>query len=469
MRNRAVGITAGAVLLVGVVAGSCTHGPASPPPPFHAPGLNVVTEHFAGTILSGPRPVAVDGAFQLVTVRVTALEQPPGEILSSVSEGVQLIALRASRRTFVATPHLDPESRFGFGASALQAYEDALSAGRFGRYKDVASLAGAITPGVTVRFSVEAAEPIEASGPGAALREGYTVHVECKDADTLTVAVVVKRRAPSLASRSDPEATEEQSFQKEALILGDMPDQGRRAAVFLTPAPSARWNGVAFVVEAHRQPESGPEAELYADAVSRCKADLAQSAKATVPGGAGLAEALAGLGTAETTRRSLAFLGRDTGAAVTEDVALAATDEVVAQVAQRALEAAQGLPSPPDRKSLGWVLEDTALRLLCEKLKTDEPLPALEAMLARHTGQVGRRPVFLEDVLGRCASLEELAAALIQENLIFLLDTSPAVRVRAYDWLVEKAQAPEGYDPLAEKSSRRAAVNRWLSERPVDR
>ena len=45
-----------------------------------------------------------------------------------------------------------------------------------------------------------------------------------------------------------------------------------------------------------------------------------------------------------------------------------------------------------------------------------------------------------------------------------LEDSSPAARVRAYDWLKAHARQPTGYDPLGEAHQRSAAIEKALNE-----
>ena len=43
----------------------------------------------------------------------------------------------------------------------------------------------------------------------------------------------------------------------------------------------------------------------------------------------------------------------------------------------------------------------------------------------------------------------------------FLSSADPAARVRAFDWLRSRGQAPGGYAPTADRASRRAALERF--------
>ncbi len=85
---------------------------------------------------------------------------------------------------------------------------------------------------------------------------------------------------------------------------------------------------------------------------------------------------------------------------------------------------------------------------------------AAMGLLLRHAGEAARVEGLLAELLESCSSSAELQARLLEENLYALEDSSPAARVRAYDWLALRGGQPPGYDPLAGREARRAA---WLA------
>ena len=146
-----------------------------------------------------------------------------------------------------------------------------------------------------------------------------------------------------------------------------------------------------------------------------------------------------------------------------EDIALSATDIVVDQLAQAITnEYVSGSSFETDK--LGWRLEKVTYQLLVKLMSADQPSPELEAILIRHTGEVGRHPSVLEEMISDAISIKDLEQRLLLENSIYLEDISPAARVRAFEWLVAKGQAPEGYDPLASLKERRSVLNRIRQE-----
>ena len=45
---------------------------------------------------------------------------------------------------------------------------------------------------------------------------------------------------------------------------------------------------------------------------------------------------------------------------------------------------------------------------------------------------------------------------------MYLEDSSPSARVRAYDWLAARGRAPQGYEPLGPARERRRALDAAL-------
>ena len=156
-------------------------------------------------------------------------------------------------------------------------------------------------------------------------------------------------------------------------------------------------------------------------------------------------------------------LADQTGASLCEDLAMEADDAVLAQLVNDIQSKVSKTPEPDP--SVGWLLDHTALQLLA-KLSDDAAngtgkIPSeLTAVLTTHTGEVGRHSSSLDEVLRGLSTRQELDNRLLAENTIFLEDSNPASRVRAYDWLNARHQAPAGYDPLGPAKARRDALER---------
>lgn len=89
----------------------------------------------------------------------------------------------------------------------------------------------------------------------------------------------------------------------------------------------------------------------------------------------------------------------------------------------------------------------------------------LRGLLLLHTGEAGRWPGAFDDLVRDARSVDELRARIVKENEAFLEDANPAARIRAHDWLAARGLSVPGYDPMAEREARSAALARWEEAR----
>ena len=162
-------------------------------------------------------------------------------------------------------------------------------------------------------------------------------------------------------------------------------------------------------------------------------------------------------------RRALLHLAQEAKAPLLEDVTLSAADVIIDRLAYAiTAECGSGLAVEPN--TLGWRLQKTTYQLLVELTSVDSRWPQMEAIVMRYTGEVGRHPAVLKDLVAEATSSADLEQRLLLENSIYLEDISPAAQTRAFEWLAARGQAPAGYDPLASLKERRSALNRVLQE-----
>jgi hypothetical protein len=91
-------------------------------------------------------------------------------------------------------------------------------------------------------------------------------------------------------------------------------------------------------------------------------------------------------------------------------------------------------------------------------------MPAeLSAVLTNYAGEPGRHASSIKEILHGVSSRQDLENRLLAENLIFLEDSSPAARVRAFGWLTARHQAPMGFDPLGSPRDRRNALENGIA------
>jgi len=120
----------------------------------------------------------------------------------------------------------------------------------------------------------------------------------------------------------------------------------------------------------------------------------------------------------------------------------------------------------PSTERLGFELDRNALSIMADKSAVGSLVPELTSVLLIHTGEVGRHPDTIKEILRGTGNRTDLHSRLIAENLIELEDNSPAARVRAYDWLKEAGKAPANFDPLGDAASRRTALSANSNRQP---
>lgn len=169
--------------------------------------------------------------------------------------------------------------------------------------------------------------------------------------------------------------------------------------------------------------------------------------------------ALEALGRPERARAALLTLADPGGARLAGDLALAAS---AAELSEFAALAQQRLGADAavlaEAGSTGLALERLALEIALRWASEGRLADELEAALWLHGGELGRFPGTWLELARDAASIADLERAIVQENLGFLEDPTPAARVRAFDFLTKRGLAPAGFDPLASREARRQAL-----------
>ncbi|NNM84602.1 MAG: hypothetical protein HKL96_02425 [Phycisphaerales bacterium] len=173
-----------------------------------------------------------------------------------------------------------------------------------------------------------------------------------------------------------------------------------------------------------------------------------------------LLEAIKNLQATAVQRSALAYLAGQTGSRLTLDIALAADNATLAQLAANESKAIGPNPKGLSLPQLGWRLDRTTFELLHAMNKKQPLPPSLLVPLSVHVGEAAWHESSLDQIARGLASRRDYRQHVIAENLIYLQDTSPASRIAAYDWLNSHGWAPAGYQPLASNSARQAALDK---------
>jgi hypothetical protein len=506
----ALRICAAFVLLSGA---ACRSTPPPEPVPLALPGgVTIAVEHHAGSLIGGS--VHFDETKELdadprdawrVRARLLYLDRmPPGEF-TKLSTTAELVATPTDVEPLRASEVVGRGARTATGEQALELLES-IHAGAAGRLYEAQALTTALPPGITASLSL--ANAVSIDDPDNFLREWaprppveQALELQLsragsqQDPGELSFAIIMQGLAPRRgSSTSDLRAGAEELpsaqrlrsqrpgapvTQREVVVPGHGLAPGAGIVVFLLPSPfgsSPHGDRRTFcaVVEVEQAPApDAPAEELEAHrlALERCleqtREAAARAARNARPVRADAVErrsldiAMRALAEEEGLRPTLVYLAEMTSAALLADLALDADSWVLDELRANLIEAREALGvEETSARELGWCLEAAAFRFLAERAMKRELEPEFDGLLLRHVGEVGRYPSILQDLLARAVDQESFEQALIAEQEFFLEDANPASRVRAFDWLVARDAAPQGFDPLGAEDERRASLTR---------
>ena len=498
MLNKArVGLLLLALVTVGAGCQQAAAPPAMPATPLVVAGRT----HYMGTPLSGPMAEAAPagmtaGNAWAVEVTMVSLDRMPVSGDSLAQDAAFLIATRG-------TSVVLPSSRLTRGARYAPPDQPAALAEFRGAGQELLpKTAGAVPVGATASFKVAEAVPqedratnrpwrrgveVDVFRPALSLAKGPATAPALSAPVTLEVALVVDDFAqPDRVDRSaeTPAAVAAPSPQRELAIV-DIKPHASTGSTGSPQAGSGQWpipQTFAFAVPFRFTGSSGqavaaiitvgpPSSDKsHVDAFNDCENDLALSfaraasgpAGATAAGeeGAALQVALDALKQPWRRRSAFIYLAGLTGADLCGDASLVADDVTIDRVAGKVLKGTPG--DHPDPAAIGWLLDQTWFLDMGELLGNARLSPELSAVLATHAGEAGRHQSSIEEV-GKAAHIHaDYESLLQQENMIFLEDSSPSARARAFDWLQARGKAPAGYDPLGGDKDRRTALERFV-------
>jgi hypothetical protein len=484
-------------VLIVCLAGCATR----PPAPFSGPEVTTGVRHRAGDTIEGPTAVAAlpdAGEFHQVSVRLIALAGSDPTALEPLLDHATLVLHRNEETPFLPAPRLLRATRLAFGAEARDDVLQRMQDGDFGGFDPITRRSGVFAPGTTAEFEFLGPVAPDLPEDRAAEREGMRISIEGRtDGVPCRIALSIARVVPPLpplesAAMADDEADPgalAKEMQRSRLEDEAVAALVREAVViepattdlplvltilFVSPFPEDGGRSILAIVDVSTAPAKGtPDYETHEMRVARFRqeeeAAREQSARilSPIPRAlwSGLDSALTGLSGSDRRRNALAWLSRETKARITEDLALTAQDASIGILADAIVTAAADLPRPLDPTAVGILCEKVSGGLLLEYATRRDSPPGIDALLLRHTGEVGRHPAMLEETLADSKSVADFNARLVHENLLFLEDSSPVARVRAFDWLSLKALAPDGYAPLDDRKTRRKALEAWHEAR----
>lgn len=458
--KRVTSIHAPTIALLLVAGGCAAPRPAPLPPPGRIHG-----HAFYGTPLTGTQPTAVADAGPAPAVQCELRYMYARDLpaVPPLAPNTRLFAGFAGDQPLHASLAAIAGAGLAAGETAVQTLREVVARADG---SDLGPLQGSVPAGVTLSFDVELEARLDARPVAHGLVAVQVWQAAgASDAD-LGVAILVTdcTQATPTATGADADAHAPAVRRRLAVLERGLPRDGTPLAL-VVPSPFAGEQERALIAVLRA---TGPapahvieRTRAVADAAGALAAQRRAPADATIERGA-LEQAWAALGRAAQRRSALHTLARAGGAALVADLALTGDDALLAAFAE-------ALPPGPLPEASGWQLERAACAFLGHRLDSDDLAAGLLAVLLRHTGEVGRAPGMLAEVLSRCRSLDDLAAGLLAENLAFLGDSDPAARVRAFAWLTAHGQAPANFAPLDERGARRAALRAAEAQAEVDR
>ncbi len=454
------------------------------------PAFDYHMDHFAGSPISGPVPVDVNTLTlekaYAVTVTWMALNALPEDKLDPMESHTRLITRKPDSETIAPVARFAQGARFGTVGQPDAFISDLSQDPNL----DVGHLNTQVTvlpAGVTALFGVMPSERNHSQGDdrlelmvSRAHRSSPASETPGNRTETVEIAFALSNATPmSLnlpqiddgpgeTSTNQPEqaAAPDSESQRitETIILQALPidESLTLSAILPSPGPHNPNTALAALVTLCRLSPADPNQSALSTKYKACQADVkdhterlnAPLASTQRPD---LDQAMDHLLTSKRWRSLLFYLAQTTGAPVTREIALSASTDLARQVARYIYRAALEHPAAQIR-ALAWLLESQCYQVLIDQAEADQLPVALEAVLALHTGQVGRDPTTLKELINTSTGLDDFQRRLVTENTIYLDDMSPAARVRAFEWLKIQEQAPAGFDPLASLSQRRAAL-----------
>jgi hypothetical protein len=470
--------------LVGVLPAGCALF-APEPEPLVAPVIATSTAYHAGSSLTGPLGTTAEGAIDedparaiACTCRVVYVERFDETWLAPLVNRSRLVLTSNAGEPFQSTAHLAPRARVGTAEEARE-FLRMLDGDAKLRSVLVADETAVLPRGVTFVLSC-AAKPETLAGGRLADRSADVEIARGEKAEgALQVALVLTGAVAEHASEAPADEKDEAPVvrvpSREAILLEDAPRIDGGPLVLIIPTYDPDKGAFVAVIQATSAPDGEPAAAEHAARVADVRErigvvgmsarDRARELSRREAWSNQIGNVRRQLEDPARRRAALVFLATSTGAALVEDAAYTAGDAELAEVARIASEVTEdavaieaGAEAGAAERELGWALESRTYARFA-RLAADEMLaPELSGVLLRRAGECARWPDTIEDGLRRSRDAEALEAHFARENRIFLEDSAPGTRVRAYDWLASRGLAPKGFDPLAPEADRRRVI-----------
>ncbi|WP_145062195.1 hypothetical protein [Engelhardtia mirabilis] len=420
--------------------------PATPGP------MRITLDRHLGTPISGPRAAEAeranadpeqDQASWIASVRFGLLAGSPPAQLPPLASEANLVTDSGLAQPIRGVPQGLAAARLGSTMGDTEV-DPAATDGILADVVWLGSLEGALLPSTTSTLTLSCAESgLVLAGIEYSVAEGQPP----------TWALF----APNASAAED------------RLHFADAPTDEDHPALIFAPMPQGSTFGTVVIETLLHTPQSG-SVTVDHGALGTTQVSVRQRSELELG-------SLVGLLGGESTRSALALLTETVDAPATADLALIGDDELLGAIGTAAREEATGPMNggaieagtvgsgPLDGERLALALERATLSALASAQSAEGLDDSLEALLLRHAGEMGHLPSALTEVLRASTTIAGLRERLVSENRLLLEDPDPAARMRAMRWLSLRGRAPEGFEPLADRDARRAALAQDLERR----
>lgn len=421
--------------------------------------------YHTGSVLAkgNQQPLTAQDIEQALQVKISfrSLEHFPEKSLGSVSFSTRVVASSAS--PFRAAPVGLAGSRVGRVENLNEYFGELVSTLGTMRKSDVET--AALPTGVTVR-----AEFRQGDWQSAAATESIAVYVHKRPlakGQSPEYEIAFERRESRRRATSEENLRE----QFETVVLKALTAVPSNSVILIPKPFSSSSEALAIIVEVSWPPRLGePGFRQFRRVVAQLRRDLSDSGvdieypqeyldaiSSPTP------MRLSGL-TRKALRRpgrrrvALIRLARQCSARMTSMLTLSAPESIVAKLADKVGRHCEAASQDVTQAEFAWALERASFEVIFDLWIEDRLPPGLRSLVIRFAGGVASQPSAFMELMNSCERCRELQKVLKLRNKELLSDSSAVIRIRAYEWLRTHDTKLPGYDPLADKDARRAAL-----------
>jgi hypothetical protein len=437
-----------------LAAGCASH---REPPPFEIHSALITSSHYLGTPLSGPiagDPSKIDLTDSLdVHIDWFSVQNINSRDTSILASQATLVTAKISSQAVLPSTSLTSDARIAW-------LNDAPSPRQ---------LVGNYNPGANCAIGrARSALPVGVTTLFRAVETGGRADQTFARPEPRYVEIAVTRAADNqmqyaLAVQDSQPGQSSAVFQREVALFQHKRTNPQTALVLIVPFSftGPTNHAVAAVVTV----SDAIDDPSFKPAIDQCKSDL----QSTHPGEVtpvwtlGLQRAMKELDDPAHVRAAVVYLATQGDSQICQDVAMLADEKLLNQIAGDIKRDAPAAIEAGNLDEYSWVLDRSAIRAMQSLLVKANLPPELFAIFTQYFGEPGRHSAAVDEVMRGVSSRHDLQLRLASENYIYLEDSSPASRVRAFQWLTAQKLAPKGYDPLAPPKQRRQALDQALS------